>query len=203
VQLTDQSQEIILIIIKQSPAEAIETYCKMDTEFFWNLIEKTFETSKGNLPEQVELLTELLAQRSVDDIADYKTILDDLMDNSYDAALWDAAAIINCGCSDDGFHYFCGWLIAHGKEVYEKALVDPEILVDLIKMDEWAADEEFLYVANYAYERKTGEELPAHFYRKEHPKLRGTHLSDESANKRFPKLAEKFGDGSNRWAMLP
>jgi hypothetical protein len=34
---------------------------KMDTEFFWNLIEKTFEDSKGNLPKQVELLTESLA----------------------------------------------------------------------------------------------------------------------------------------------
>src|SRR5688500_10752702 len=134
----------------------------MNIEFFWNLIEKTFETSKGNLSKQIELLTELLAQNSVDDIADYKAILDNLMNNAYDARLWDAAIIINCGCSEDGFDYFRAWLIAHGKGVYEKALVDPEILVDLVEMDEWAADELFLYVPEYAYERKTGQELPAH-----------------------------------------
>ena len=175
----------------------------MDIEFFWNLIEKTFETSKGNLSKQVELLTELLAQSSVDDIADYKTIMDNLMDNAYDARLWDAAIIINCGCSDDGFDYFRAWLIAHGKGVYEKALVEPEILVDLVEIDEWADDESFLYVAEYAYERKTGEELPAHFYRKERPELRGTSLPEESRNKRFPKLTAKFGDCNNRLSILP
>jgi uncharacterized protein DUF4240 len=176
----------------------------MDTEFFWNLIEKTFETCKGNLSEQVELLTELLAQSSVDDIADYKAIMDNLMDNAYDASLWDAAIVINCGCSDDSFLDFRGWLIAHGKEIYDKALVDPEILVDLVKMDEWADDELFLYVAEEAYERKTGqEELPAHVYRRERPKLRGTTSTEETRKKRFPKLAAKFGDSSNRWSMLP
>jgi hypothetical protein len=175
----------------------------MDIEFFWNLIEKTFETSKGNLSTQVELLTESLAQSSVDDIADYKIILENLVDNAYDASLWDAAIIINCGCSDDGFTDFRAWLIAHGKEIYEKALVEPEILVDLIKMDEWASDELFLYVAEYAYERKTGQELPDHIYRKESPELRDAFWPEESRNKRFPKLAAKFGDSSNRWSMLP
>jgi hypothetical protein len=117
--------------------------------------------------------------------------------------LWDAAIVINCGCSDDSFLDFRAWLIAHGKEVYEKALVDPEILVDLVKMDEWASDELFLYVAEEAYERKTGQELPAHLYRKGRPELRGVFWAKESRNKRFPKLTAKFDDGSNRWSMLP
>ncbi len=175
----------------------------MDIEFFWNLIEKTFEASKGNLSIQIELLTELLAQNSVEDIADYKAIMDNLMDNAYDAGLWDAAIVINCGCSDDSFLDFRAWLIAHGKDVYEKALIDPEILVNLVKMNEWAADELFLYVAEESYERKTGQELPAHLYRKGRPELRGAFWPEESRNKRFPKLAAKFGDGSNRWSMLP
>ena len=175
----------------------------MDTEFFWNLIEKTFEASKGNLSQQIELLTELLAQRSVEDIVDYKTILDNLMDDAYDASLWDAAIIINHGCSDDSFLDFRGWLIAHGKDVYEKVLVDPEILVDFVKMDEWADNELFLYVAEYAYERKTGKELPDNVYRTDRPELRGVFWPEETRNKRFPKLAEKFGDSSKRWEMLP
>lgn len=175
----------------------------MDIEFFWNLIEKTFKSSKGNLSKQVELLTELLAQNSVNDIVDYKTILNNLMDEAYDASLWDAAIIINCGCSDDGFVDFRAWLVAHGKEVYSGALVNPEILVDLVAIDEWAADELFLYVPEYAYERKTGQELPVHVYRKERPKLRGALWPEETRKKRFPKLAAKFGDCSHRWTILP
>jgi hypothetical protein len=176
---------------------------KMDIEFFWNLIEKTFETSQGNLSQQVELLTEQLAQRSVDDIADYKKIMDDLLDNAYDASLWDAAVIINQGCGDDSFKDFRGWLIAHGKEVYEKALVDPEILVDVVKMNEWAADELFLYIAHEAYERKTGQDLLDYMgKRKKRPGLRGAFWPAETRNERFPKLAAKFG-GSERWDMLP
>ena len=175
----------------------------MNIEFFWNLVEETYKSSKGNLPKQVELLTELLAQKSVDDIADYKSIMDDLLDNAYEAGLWDACVIINCGCSTDSFSDFRAWLIAHGKEVYEKALVDPEILVDLVKMDEWASDEMFLYIPEFAYQRKTGEEvLPAHFYRKQHPEVRGTSWPEKTRKERFPKLAAKFGDCSKRWSLL-
>jgi Protein of unknown function (DUF4240) len=175
---------------------------EMDTELFWNLIEQAYDASKGNLTEQIELLTDWLAQRSVDDIADYKGILDNMMDDAYDAGLWDAAIIINCGCSEDGFCDFRGWLIAHGRAVYEKARVDPEILVDLVAMDEWADDELFLYVPEYAYERKTGEDLPAHLYRKESPELRGTSWPEETRKERFPKLSAKFAN-DRRWSMLP
>ena len=175
----------------------------MEIELFWNLIERAFEASKGNLSKQVELLTELLAQSSVDDIAAYKTIMDNLMDGAYDASLWDAAIIINCGCSDDGFDYFRAWLIAHGKGIYEKALVDPEVLVDLAEINEWATDELFLYIAEYAYEHKTGQELPAHLYRRESPELRGTFWSEETRKNRFPKLAAKFGDCSGRLPIMP
>ncbi len=175
----------------------------MNNEFYWNLIDKTFEASQGSLSKQVELLTDLLAQGSVDDITSYKAIMDNLMNDAYNAILWDAAIIINCGCSDDGFDYFRAWLIAHGKDVYEQALVDPEILVDLVEIDEWAANELFLYVAEYACKRKTGQDLPAYLYRKEGPELRGTSGPEETRKERFPKLAAKFGDCSSRLSILP
>ena len=60
----------------------------------------------------------------------------DLLDKAYVATLWDAADIIGCGCSDDGFWDFRGWLIAQGQKVYENALSDPESLLDLIDVDE-------------------------------------------------------------------
>ncbi|MER7341367.1 DUF4240 domain-containing protein [Streptomyces sp. NPDC000075] len=31
----------------------------------------------------------------------------------------------NGGCSDDGFDYFCGWLITQGPEAFERVVADP------------------------------------------------------------------------------
>ena len=51
------------------------------------------------------------------------------MDRAYRQELWGAAYLINGGCSDDGFVYFLGWLIAQGRDVYQAALPDPDSLV--------------------------------------------------------------------------
>jgi hypothetical protein len=42
--------------------------------------------------------------------------------------IWSAAYIMNGGCSEDGFLYFRLWLLAQGRRVYSKALLDPESL---------------------------------------------------------------------------
>jgi len=79
------------------------------------------------------------------------------------------------GCSDDSFDYFRGWLIAQGKDVYLAALHDPDSLADVETVKRFAQEvkesggmmplkgyyeepcfEEILAVANYAYQRKTG-----------------------------------------------
>ena len=38
--------------------------------------------------------------------------------------LWDAAYLINGGCSDDGFDYFRGWLVDQGRETFERCLAE-------------------------------------------------------------------------------
>jgi hypothetical protein len=55
----------------------------------------------------------------------------DLRAVSYRWDLWGAAYLLNGGCSDDGFEYFRGWLIAQGHEVFERVLEDPDVLADL------------------------------------------------------------------------
>lgn len=42
--------------------------------------------------------------------------------------LWGAAYILNGGCSEDSFLYFRLWLIAQGRDVFTKAVADPESL---------------------------------------------------------------------------
>ena len=64
-------------------------------------------------------------------------------------------------CGDDGFDYFRGWLIAQGRSVFERALVNPDSLAELQSFegnDELPELEKMLYVARFAYQKKTGRD---------------------------------------------
>jgi len=174
----------------------------MDVETFWKLIDTTREASGGDNTKHADLLVTALVPLSLDEIFSFEAILDDLMDSAYDAALWDAAYIIGCGCGDDGFWDFRAWLIAQGKEVYERALANPESLVDMIDVDEDAQEGALIYVVMSAYEQKMGEEMPIRDSKVNRPvaQLKGTHWGEEHVNLRFPKLFAKFGDCEKRWA---
>jgi hypothetical protein len=73
----------------------------------------------------------LLTALPYDQIAALAQPLWDLRSLSYRWDLWGAAYQINGGCSDDGFEYFRGWLIAQGREVFERAVADPDTLAEL------------------------------------------------------------------------
>ena len=175
----------------------------MNIEEFWTLIDKTREASNGNISRQAELLAETLAQLPVEQILAFETIMYDLMDNAYDAALWDAAYIIGCGCGDSGFSDFRAWLITQGQNVYHNALANPESLVNLIELNEDAQEGDLLYVVMNAYEQKTGHEIPVDPSRfRPHPTLRGTHWPDKNKEGRFPILSAKFGDCQKKWSLI-
>ena len=166
----------------------------MNTKEFWELIDKTLRASGGDHHKQAEFLVAELTNRSEAEILDYHSILDDLMDEAYIAELWDLAYVIDLGCGDDGFMDFRAWLIGRGKDVFDRALVDPESLVDLVGLREPTKSEALLYVAQEAYELKTGKDpLTMPKRAKPLPELKGTHAGDEDAMlARFPKATEKF-----------
>lgn len=133
-----------------------------DEARFWALIEAARETAADDeaIPE---LLIDRLTSLTEQEIRACDRVLWRLMRKSYRNELWAAAYIINGGCSDDGFDYFRGWLIAQGQAVFEAALANPASLEASIPMDGgWDAElEEMLSVAYVAYQRKTGSELPS------------------------------------------
>ncbi len=136
-----------------------------------------------------------LAKRSEAEILDYESILYKLMDEAYIAELWDLAFVVNLGCGDDSFMDFRVWLIGQGMDVYSRALVDPESLVDLVGLRDETFAEALLYVAQKAYELKTGnmEGMPNPRHGRPAPELKGTHAKDEDAAlARFPRATEKF-----------
>ena len=115
---------------------------------------------------------------------------------------------MNGGGSDDGFEYFQGWLIAHGRSVFEAALLDPDSLADIVPEDA-EADFEFenadiLNVAERIWETKTDSDAAA-FYKQVRPYQNRNHFGDlelwssggdadpEKCRVLYPKLWEKFG----------
>lgn len=86
----------------------------MDTHRFWRWIDEARLAADGDC----DRLTDVPPA----EIVAFQRALDDRLAESYTWDLWAAAYIINGGCSDDGFDYFRGWLIALGRaRVSERA----------------------------------------------------------------------------------
>jgi hypothetical protein len=139
----------------------------MDHNGFWSLIEGARSASGGDCDRQVDALAEALQGHPPPAILDFRNLLGELLDRTYRYDLWGAAYLINGGCSNDGFDYFLGWLIAQGRDVYQAALQDPDSLVShplVASLDPryhslWC--EGMLSVHERAYEAVTGQGAPA------------------------------------------
>ena len=166
----------------------------MKRKEFWELIGTTHSASKGDPDRQAELLVYELIRLPEAEIIDYQEILDDLQAEAYIAELWEMAYILDMGCSDDGFMDFRAWLIGQGKDIFEKALADPNSLVDVVEVGQITKSMALLYVAQHAYELKAGSDdatIPSRI--RPSPQLKGTPSEDEAAIlERFPRATTKF-----------
>jgi hypothetical protein len=167
----------------------------MDEATFWALIDETRRAGRNDDELQTDLLIEKLAQLPLGEVFEWDAIFDDLMDTAYIAELWGVASIIGCGCGDDGFIDFRAWLIGQGKEIYERALANPEDLADIVEIGQedntWSG---LWYAGIGAYIRQTGDENIEHMPKREKPfpKLKGT-MSDEAETLvRFPRAKARF-----------
>ncbi|MFI6860777.1 DUF4240 domain-containing protein [Streptomyces sp. NPDC050421] len=151
----------------------------MDTKDFWKLIDdaRALVVDPADAEAVAGRVAALLAERPADDILAAQQLVWDLMAASYRAPLWAAAYTINGGCSDDGFDYFRGWLIAQGREVFERVVADPDALAGLPAVRAAATEgvdlecEDVLGVAWDAYREATGEELPQESFTIDYPAL--------------------------------
>jgi hypothetical protein len=129
----------------------------MDRDTFWKIIDDARE-SVDYLYDVASYITERLAKLTPEEIVAFKQYQWDVEAESYRWDLWAVAYIVNGGCSDDGFDYFRGWLMANGRKRFEAAMANPESIADWAEGD--ADYEDMLYVAIDAYKQKTGKEFP-------------------------------------------
>ncbi|MGC4072345.1 MAG: DUF4240 domain-containing protein [Nibricoccus sp.] len=130
----------------------------MTTDQFWKIIEDA--RAEDPEPESVAVAVgSILKSLSTDEVLGFERELTKRQAESYRWDLWAIAYIANGGCSDDGFEYFRGWLIAKGRSYYEAALADPVRAADDAEPDANEC-EDMLYVAAQAYKAKTGSYPP-------------------------------------------
>jgi len=82
----------------------------------------------------------------------------------FDAYTWDlwVVAWLCAGglCSDDGFEYFRWWLISRGRQLYERAVSDPDSLVDTLATNRHPGFEKFGDVLGKVYSERGFAEWP-------------------------------------------
>jgi hypothetical protein len=181
----------------------------MTANEFWNIIETAHQQADGDQDTQMETLETTLEELEPAELLEFHNFFQEAHTVSYRANLWGAGFLMNGGCSDDGFDYFRGWLIAQGRKVFEAALENPDSLADAIPQDAEAdfefENEDILNLAGRVWEAKTGLESEAFYaqvktYRYDQAKLGDLELwsTNGDADKKkcpaiYPKLWTKFG----------
>lgn len=172
----------------------------MRTDDFWQLIDRARSGGGGESGAVAARAVALLAEREPADIVGYARHQQRVLAASYRVDLWGAAYLINGGASDDGFEYFRGWLMTQGREVFARAVADPDSLAELPQVraaslsGEEFECEEMLSVPWDAYRRATATDLPADRDPVPVPDLNDFWDFDheEEARRRLPKLAALF-----------
>jgi len=185
----------------------------MTEDQFWDLIEQ----SRGVQPARRGFLQKLIGggghtsggQSFLDklrvllnalqpaEVKDFKVIFDRQIARANSWGLWGAAYVIMGGCSDDGFEYWRAWLISQGREVFERAITNPESLaaLNLGSPDEMEL-EELAYIAPEIFESKTGNDLYQELPKRDGPMEPAGEPWDEDSDalkSRFPLLWAKYG----------
>jgi hypothetical protein len=160
----------------------------MDDAQFWQLIADSRKAGDG----QADALQGALAQLPADDIVEFDKLFDRYMAGLYRWDLWAAAYIIQGGASDDGFDYFCAWIIGQGETTYKSAVNDARAYGHAIELSDGDFDgEDLMYAASKAYESVAGGPLPEHHSIRPKDPL-GEPWDESEVESRYPKLAARW-----------
>jgi len=162
----------------------------MDEASFWSLIETTRPDDRG-CEEHASRVEEQLVDLPPAEITAFAQHLRTQLNRAYTWDLWGAAYVINGGCSDDGFEYFRGWLVLQGRQVFDRAVDDPETLADVARPD--VECEDILYVPFSAYKTTTGQDLSRAGFPAQSREPAGKEWVEEDLPGRFPRLTAAFG----------
>lgn len=161
----------------------------MTIERFWEIIDQCSENIEY-LEDQADNVTELLATLEPVEIISFQRHFYYRLFESYRWDLWAVAYIVKGGCSSDGFEYFRCWLIAQGKNFFEAVLREPQYVAEQVEDGEDMEFEQIMYAASYAYEEKTGKEIPS--LDLDYPEPQGELWTEDDLERLYPDLCARF-----------
>jgi hypothetical protein len=163
---------------------------KMDEAVFWEVIDEA--RAAAEFPFEVpERLKEKLEAMSATAIKKFDKLFRKNVFALYHWDLWALAYISGGGCSDDAFEYFCAGLVLQGKDFYELARNNiPALAHKLSTCDETLECEAALYLAEQAYENKTGDILPTQDV--PIPDIQGEKWEEADLPVRYPEFCRIF-----------
>src|SRR5215510_4463138 len=130
------------------------TASPMAADKFWQIIERA-AASDHDPNAHTEALRIALRELPLEEVIAFEAAFRRYLNQAYTWDLWGAAYVVHGGCSDDGFEYFRRWLVTRGRDVYERALADPDSLAQVDARPGPDGDwefEEIYYVAVQTFE---------------------------------------------------
>lgn len=171
----------------------------MEAPRFWSIMDRT-AIHQADPDLQLQAVRAELEALSANEVLAFRNAFEAQLARAYSWDLWAVADIAHGGASDDGFDYFRRWMVSRGQVVFERLLLRPDDLADMLAADFVGVleFEEILYVAEEVWSEKTGQELAAmpidlaSMTIGEGPA--GEPFDDDPAlQRRFPKTWARFG----------
>ena len=181
----------------------------MTVEIFWQLIEKARNTAETNDNAFASTLQAELVSLSEEDLLLFQFIYEwyeitIIKQSSH--LMWSALVLINGGYCTDTYG-FAGYLIAHGREAYEKTLAAPDFLATLSPKKDKCNYKEVRRLAQKIYMERTKikirafEKIYLEMWRKElqdeitlsltiNPEKRNRDWTLDQLKEQFPQLAQ-------------
>lgn len=173
--------------------KSIINFILVENMNFWQIIEENV-TNSLNISDANRQLETALITLPAEDIQAFCNEFIDKMNEAYTWDLWGVAYLINGGCSDDSFTDFRASLIALGKEIFETAIADAEILMTLETQQIHAMfNEGFSSIGNQAYKTVTGQPFLTNKIHQATPSGIEWDESAESLKIRFPNTWAVYG----------
>jgi len=128
----------------------------MDDEQFWQTIDVTLQRSTQDTDEQAEALRDVLAGLPDAEVLDFHRRLVAANHELYTWTHNAAVQLVEGSLGDDGFTDFRTFVVATGRQSFERFRDDPDTLVDILAHRGIELAEPFGAVADQMYLARTG-----------------------------------------------
>lgn len=133
----------------------------MNKDAFWNIIDEVNQACPSRDQESIiAVVTEKLMKLDINEILDFHLIQKEYFRAAYRNDLHAASEAMGAAPSNNGMQAFLYWLISSGKEVFIKAMNDPDTLADVPREGEKIEFLSFGYAAYTAYSMKMDRICP-------------------------------------------